>query len=306
MRLHPPGRARKSLANLVQCDGGRPGCTNCAKSNRFCTGYQRKHAFVLSKDMEGLSLDSAETPLHLADEGDSGKVMVSRWRKDHDTPSPPTRMNLKSDSSPFTPIIGKSPEWVSHPPLINSVAPRYALRDQLLCAFLETHLPNELFQRHRSLSKSKNFLLQLPDIPDLSPALESSLLAVCLARLGRMNGQLDLCCGSLSLYSDSLRHLRKAIANPATQCDDQTLAACTILTMYELTECPGLNIQGYFTHINGAMRLLRLRGASGHSSGFAHSLFHSLRMHAVCPLPTTNTLCFSLIYTLSYFFSDMF
>lgn len=74
----PLSKLLQEANRVSQCDGERPGCHNCAKSNRSCAGYQRKHAFILSKDMvTGETKSSRDLP-RLIDKADSGTVLVSR------------------------------------------------------------------------------------------------------------------------------------------------------------------------------------------------------------------------------------
>lgn len=162
------------------------------------------------------------------------------------------------------------------------ITPRYALRDQLLASFLGIYLPVGILDRRaRPPDRAKQFFLQLSDVPDISPALEAATLAVCMAKLGRHNGQKDLCYGSLQHYTKSLHCLQRAIQCPKSRWQDQTLGACLMLSMYEFTESPGECVRGCMVHLDGALRLLRLRGPAAHATGLAHSTFCALRSYAV-------------------------
>lgn len=58
---------------------------------------------------------------------------------------------------------------------------------------------------------------------------------------------------------------------------DETLAACLAMMMYECFECPDQNINGWWNHVNGCIRLFKLRGASTYTKEFSHRLFLSFR-----------------------------
>ncbi|KAF5654068.1 hypothetical protein F25303_1749 [Fusarium sp. NRRL 25303] len=106
--------------------------------------------------------------------------------------------------------------------------------------------------------------------------MEYAILALSTAafeRDGAFEGQ------SLKLYTRGLYELQKAIDNPKTRLDDQTLAACVLLGMFEFAECPGRTVSAYMRHYQGAMALLQLRGPEQHISGLAHDMFQVLRMH---------------------------
>lgn len=215
------------------------------------------------------------------DESDSGPILVSRWRISHDNSSstPPIKKPVfKSATIPINDVQALKTSLRT----IHSITPQHAFRDQLLHVFLQTHLPVDFTLKcGQTITSRRNFLLQLPDIPNVSPAMEYALLAVCTARIGRMDGSMELVHRSLSLYTESLRELQRAVLDPATRYDDQTLATCMILSMYEFTECPSRAVHGYNTHFVGAMNLLRLRGPNAHVSGLAHAIFFAIRVHSV-------------------------
>ncbi len=218
-----------------------------------------------------------------ADERDSVPVFVSRWRLvDEDVQN----QGPNVPNSAFSALRPTRPDWrlkTQIPsPLDYRTTSRHASRDQLLAFFLGVHYPDDTTEHSKqTMLRHRSFLLHIPTLSDISPALESSLLAVCTARLGRENGQEDLAARSLTLYTESLRELHRAVLNPDTRCHGHTLAACMALTMYEMSECPGKEISGYHAHISGALHLLRIRGPSAHKDGIGHSVFSSLRLHGV-------------------------
>ncbi|KAH8887208.1 hypothetical protein GQ53DRAFT_726641 [Thozetella sp. PMI_491] len=270
----------------IKCGGEKPKCANCIKSGRMCAGYQVRRAFVLSKDMAASRLGTSEIVSISGDDPDSAPVFISRWRL-VDRGAPASRSSSTS-SGPSQAAqarrpIERGPEPASGlpSPLDYRTTARHANRDQLLGFFLRMHLPNEELEfPHRDSIKNRNFLLHLPDLPDISPTLETALLAVCSARLGTADGHSDLAAQSLTLYTQALQEVRVAVLDPATRHHEQTLAACMSLTLYEMWECPGKGIRGYLAHIEGALELLQSRGADAHESGIAHAVFCSLRLHA--------------------------
>jgi hypothetical protein len=167
-----------------------------------------------------------------------------------------------------------------------SVHPRHALRDQLLAFFLNDESPSEMMGRVRP-GEYRSWLFQLPNISYITPALENAILAVCTAKLGRRVGDVALAHEGLSLYTRGLRELQRAVDTPHLRNDEQNIAACLALVMYEFAECPGRAVDGYLNHYHGAMRMLQLRGAEAHSEGLAHAVFQTMRMHSVsCKIST--------------------
>jgi hypothetical protein len=266
---------------VVQCGGERPGCQNCAKTNRLCSGYQRNNAFILSRDMSAEGPNSSRDLPRLINEAGSGAILFSRWSIDQDKPS---HSVSKANDLPVQAIN-------TYLPMLRDVPPRNAFREKLVSLFMDYHLPRELIDSARQAVERRNWLLLVLELPTLTPALENAVLALCTARLGQYNNRQALVYESLSLYTSSLRELRLAVLNPTTRCDEQNIAACMALTTYEVIECPGRSNKGYISHYNGAMKLLQIRGPGAHISGLAHSVFQALRRHSVSsPNPNLHIL----------------
>ncbi|CAI7610362.1 unnamed protein product [Penicillium glandicola] len=60
--------------------------------------------------------------------------------------------------------------------------------------------------------------------------------------------------------------------------EDETLAACMALCLYEALECPDMGSEGYFNHCRGLIALIQSRGHEVHSSGAGHRLFLGVRV----------------------------
>ena len=223
--------------------------------------------------MELLDETPSKTNRPLVENSESGSVLVSRWRIDHTPtlcPKEPRSTGENPSSSP-----------PNFPSLVYGLSPKNAFRDQLLSVFRENIFQSNMVSRGQLAVKYRSFLAQLIDKPALSSALEYSMLAVCTSSLGQTDDSLLLSRNSLSLYARGLYELRRAVANPTTRCQDQTLGACMVLMMYEFSECPGQGVDAYQSHMDGAMHLLQLRGARAHTSGFAHISLNVLRSVAV-------------------------
>jgi Fungal specific transcription factor domain len=164
--------------------------------------------------------------------------------------------------------------------LPNRVLPAPEYKQQLLNLFISCHIPFHMLNGSRT-ARGKIWLLLLPEMPTLTVALETSILAVCTARIGRLNADQVLLQEGLRLYTRGLCELQKALWNPKLMYREETLAACMALTMYELQECPAKSGGGYVTHNAGAMKLIQLRGAGAHTEGLAHLIFLAFRLHGV-------------------------
>ncbi|KZZ92885.1 C6 zinc finger domain protein [Moelleriella libera RCEF 2490] len=130
-----------------------------------------------------------------------------------------------------------------------------------------------------------------------SPALQASVAAYAASHLARENRDSALLQRSRELYTRGLEHLRYALARQSTRLNNETLATCLALSMYELSEAPDaapddMSKQypatdatkpgsAYSSHLLGAMALVELRGPDVNRSPLAHSLFLCVRRYAL-------------------------
>lgn len=111
----------------------------------------------------------------------------------------------------------------------------------------------------------------LPTLPDITPALEAAMLAVCTAKLGRINNDLNLVRESEKFYIQALWELQKALFDGRFMHRPETLAACMALIMYEVLECPSQTIKAWDHHLKGCATLFETRGPKGKTMMFSSS-----------------------------------
>ncbi|KAF4984655.1 hypothetical protein F66182_17017, partial [Fusarium sp. NRRL 66182] len=110
-----------------------------------------------------------------------------------------------------------------------------------------------------------------------TPALQAAISAIAASILGRQHDDRDFVNESLKFYTSGLRELQKSLWNPDVMYNDEILAVCLCLGLYEAMECPGDAQQAYYNHCRACMRLVEARGADRHMSGVAHELFLGIR-----------------------------
>ncbi|KAL9608092.1 MAG: hypothetical protein Q9167_007054 [Letrouitia subvulpina] len=158
----------------------------------------------------------------------------------------------------------------------NSSPSAYAsYRQQLFSLFLDCYFPRDV------LEQQKPWFAQLFELSSPTKAVEFSTMAVCSAKLGRLNDDRILSQESLSLYAQGLKELQKALWNNKLMHSDETLAACMALAMYELMECPAGDRYGYVSHQNGCARMIQLRGAKAYRTGIGHKIFQTFRLQNI-------------------------
>ncbi|KAG5813380.1 hypothetical protein H9Q74_003272 [Fusarium xylarioides] len=230
----------------IRCGAERPSCGNCLKSGRSCAGYQRTHVFISSNFTQfgGVQTLTSDAPSSL-----SRRKQQQHINRQHTTAAMP-----------------------------RAVSARNATRDQFLAKFIDCQLPSCILTSGH-LNDHRKWLLRLPDIASLTPAMEYTILALSTAAL-EQDGDLDHGKGQgLKLYTRGLYELQRAIDDPKMRLHDQTLAACVLLGMFEFSQCPGRTVSAYMRHYQGAMALLQIRGPEQHIGGLAHDVFQVLRMH---------------------------
>lgn len=165
-----------------------------------------------------------------------------------------------------------------------SPSTRSVYRQQILNEFLSLTIPSlPGVTQHETINEpAASWLTMLPALPDLTSALETSVLALCTATLGRINSNQALVHESLKFYTQGLWELQRALWDPKLMYEDQTLAACMLLITYEVTECPNQGLTGWLNHVKGCSKLFELRGPQSYESEFSYKLFTSFRLLEVC------------------------
>ncbi|KAL1965852.1 hypothetical protein VTN77DRAFT_5173 [Rasamsonia byssochlamydoides] len=242
----------------IACGLQRPQCLQCVKSNRVCLGYERERIFVpvqpTAKDKKTVMKSSF----------DEIKKTASTNRESTAT------AGVKRDSS-----HGALTRYAA-PGISAEILSNATYRQHLLNAFVASCISGEQLGPN-----ARHWLMLLPDFLMRTKALETSSMAISAAALGRIYGDPVLVRESLKLYTRGLRELQKALWNPKLMYDDEVLAACLALSMYEIMECPAEAWHAYAIHCKGFLRLVQLRGVDAHTSGIAHELFVGLRTQGI-------------------------
>jgi len=126
-----------------------------------------------------------------------------------------------------------------------------------------------------------SWVTMVPTLPEITAALESSLLAICTAKMGRQDKNPALVHESLKFYTKGLIELQRALWDPKLMYKDETLAACMSLVLYEVLECPDNTIKAWQSHMKGCAKLFETRGAEAYGSDFGHQIFLSWRLMEV-------------------------
>ena len=102
---------------------------------------------------------------------------------------------------------------------------------QLISAFWEYYVPSKSSAQAGSPCAWLQQSIYLPNPP---PALRFSLIAVAMTRLGWLHEDDATVRAGRIVYGCALIELQKALYDKRLMCQDETLAACNVLALYEV------------------------------------------------------------------------
>ena len=172
------------------------------------------------------------------------------------------------------------------PRLQAQVHGQYAFRDLFIADFLSIYLP----KANGPATTPVSWLQIAVNIPTAGTAFNCAMSALSLAVVGRVRGNPALSIEGARKYGMALWELQKALWDDDLKLQDQTLAACMTLALYEVYECPASSLRGWITHARGMSRLVETRGPKMHRSPLAHEMYKEYRYVTMMEnLATRNT-----------------
>ncbi|KAJ5645727.1 hypothetical protein N7507_011738 [Penicillium longicatenatum] len=236
----------------IACDQQKPACNRCTRSNRVCGGYEKDRVFVLVQPAV------EKTHIYLKPSSDP---------QTEDSPESST-----PDSSP--------PATEIHRQLIHGSIERH----NLVQAFLSNCFPSQWVT-----TSPRSWIPLLAELPTKAKTLEISAAAVAASAIGNMFHMPGLVKTGHKYYTQGLRQLQRALHDPLLMREDETLAACMALSLYEALECPTAGSEGYFSHCQDLIALVQARGVHAHTSAVGHQLFLGLRIPGILYALQRNT-----------------
>lgn len=270
-------------SSSIQCSLEKPHCKICIKSKRECSGYDQDRTFILDQRTRKqiLKLETKEL---------SPDTLLAKTNSSAD-PTPSSPKELVQLQGSISTKNAYSSIWTITSPSIRSV-----YRQQIISEFLHSFTPNNFIQESPTKDNiMKSWFTLLPSHSDFTTALEATVLAVCTAKLGRLNNDPALVHESLKFYIQGLWELQRALYTPELMYKDETAASCMALIFYEVMECPDQTIKAWKKHVDGCATLFELRGPKAYGSEFGHELFLTFRQMEVSRIsfsPFANRLMF--------------
>ena len=273
----PKPRILELHINTSQCSQERPECRTCLKASRVCSGYQRERIFLLDPRTQGEGPKSYRKP----------KPIVISSTED---PISDPWFNSPNENLPR---FGLSSAVITK---VMTPSTRSVYSQQIFSTFLSISSGSSLVPRKKQKEGIVgSWFTMLPSLPDMTSALETSIMAICTGIIGRLKDDLQMIHEGLKLYAQGLRELQRALWSPRLMYRDETCAACVALILYEIFECPDQSITGWLSHMKGCIKLFELKGPSAFTSEFGHQVFISFRIMEASWIPRRQ-ICPKLIY----------
>lgn len=199
-----------SVADMThKCTQERPSCQKCLRSNRVCEGYNKYPVFII-RTAEGMVKRKALEEIKPVRGNAQATVIKNIWDESS------TALHLVSNQQAIRGGV--------------DLAPLFLNRAQTI--LLENWLP---------LTIAKNdgcaeWLVTVVSRPTRSPALNASLKALSLTRLGRNLGDSALVQLGKNAYGVALKEVQKALWDPKAMWYDDTLAAGRLCSTYEVCD----------------------------------------------------------------------
>ncbi|ETI24717.1 hypothetical protein G647_04086 [Cladophialophora carrionii CBS 160.54] len=302
---------RICVQRRVRCDLTRPTCNNCKKGNRPCPGYDsdlrihdegsrlRKRFAQKDATEAQLSVDSespATSTSHHSQSSESSPEEVLGVVARINTPDLDEQLHqhgqwTQAGTDLAGPLNGGSInlDMTFLMALNGSVYSPYLAQEQLLSTFsssLSGHGPLLLPPQMRS---HQNWLSQLPRMFG-SRLLDSTVRAVSLVHLGRVQQSELFVQESRRFYGNALRLLNKSLTNDTDGMSTETLSATILLSFYEMFASDSND--SWVRHSGGAGLLMRLRGPNRHLSGLDRDVYLAYRHTIIIDAFMRDEACF--------------
>lgn len=197
---------RLTRAPLHQCDQAKPSCTRCQQSGRPCEGYE-KYPIFLIRTVAGIEKRKA------LEEVKPRQQLPPCINESTISESPATTRRLVATSTPTLTSINTAP----------------VIFRRIESAFLEDYLP--VCNNSHNLA---TWLVNVIDRGERSKALQVSLQALAMTRVGHAAANDTLVAQGRVVYGMALRELQVALWDKQLAVADDTLAAARALAFYEV------------------------------------------------------------------------
>lgn len=253
----------------IKCDETKPTCLQCQKSRRQCPGYKDDFDIVFRNETQATE---------------------RRARRATNSKKYNSQVTLAAQQSAYATVQaagGMSPSAVRmelSPRSDVDVTRALVPVEPALSIPLDVQAPCYFMSNFTLASQPTSrgyfeFLLPLvkSEPPESHFGLAFSAVAfAALANRPNARGR-NLSIQAVNQYTRALRAVNLALQNPAHQRTDQTLAAIIMLGFFETISLERSTAMAWYSHIDGAVQLVKMRGKKQLRTKIGHSLFICVR-----------------------------
>ncbi|PVI00093.1 hypothetical protein DM02DRAFT_642649 [Periconia macrospinosa] len=262
----------------IKCDETKPICNNCIKSGRRCPGYREEFDIMFRDENKAMAKKVRNSSRR---RGQSSRSVTPS--SPHGSPLPTSYTDPQLDqleAPPFPDVPVNLGHSVWHSLLSNlehalpatvRVAPEY----EAVPFFFRNFVP--LPQRADSMRGYLNLLLPLYNRTLPSSTLHLATKAVSLAAYGNYPGKQQLMSDAARAYGEALGKLNEDLRDPVAGRSDETILAILLFSLYENLSSTDDTLQAWGNHVDGAVALVKLRGAAQFQDPTSHEVFRAVR-----------------------------
>ncbi|CZR60782.1 uncharacterized protein PAC_10678 [Phialocephala subalpina] len=248
----------------IKCDEGRPGCMRCQKSKRACPGYR--------------------DPLQLRLSGGAKSAKKQRYgcTEGYDSPDIFSRVFLPAEVSPISnqenvinSINGflKDMNRFCKPNLTFPLTP--PVEERATCFFFANHV---LLPKQETHGRGHiDWAIHFGRLEKVNSPFQLALSAASLACYGARSKTKSLLPKAHHQYIKSLKGINAALLDHEAAMDDSILASILLLVSFEQVTLFEMSLNGWCSHIEGAVALVKYRGEESFDTPTGRNLFNSVR-----------------------------
>jgi hypothetical protein len=240
--VRPPSIiAHISRQRRVKCDGVRPVCGRCLKSNRQCLGFEEPNRLILKDETETVIKRFSKKPRTASKEaGTSPESETDTTMACGDAHSPKSTMTspIWGSGMDLEPIrqpnevpygaVGTSTEWF--PIRTVDMIPAYEQNQVALYCCRETVSLRTLSW----IMSDDKWIELLPQMMERSDTLKAIIHANAAVYLAKVSGATSTPRQALAHYAYALRDLQLDLYDPVRQRTDETLFAIILLAIFDV------------------------------------------------------------------------
>ncbi|KAG4436391.1 hypothetical protein IFR05_008114 [Cadophora sp. M221] len=266
----------------IKCDETKPTCNQCAKSRRVCPGYKDDFDLVFRNETQATERRARRA-------GNSKRAGAQITPATQQSP-PPTTSGGRTGPERSPTLIAPNPDQN----MSNAIAPMGALTipldQQAPCFFVSNFVIAPRLESRGYF----DFIMPMLKTESANSHLSLAFSAVAMASLANRpntRGQRMLFSQAIGQYAKALKATNLALQTPVHQKTDATLAAILMLGFFETVASEKSNAMAWYSHVDGAVQLVRMRGKKQLRTKAGYSLFRAVRQQMlICALSGSKPL----------------